>query len=183
MHDDRSLLVKDLEEKWQYLFSIHDRPAFFVSEHFYEIRNGIDYDAERALQKLQEIQGKKNELNSTKINNLRDKLIRVLADIEKNLLNKLLDYTARSREAITCLKIKIDEFTSTAANSSRDINELEDAYTLLALETIDETQKLEADLLGNQTIAYIPSSVEDQIGHLVYLIGHFLNRDEISSLK
>ena len=149
---------QDLEKRLADLCSMHDHPALFISEYFYDIRNSIDYDTERLLQKEQD-KSKEEQVNS-----LRNELLKILNKIEHGLLSQLKTSVERKRsvEVYASVKQRIEQLTT---RKDVDINKYEEC----ALEIYDQMNGLEKKLFKNQTVAYISSIKQEYLGCLIYI--------------
>ena len=171
-------LQEDLEKKLNDLFSLHDQPALFVSEYFFDLRNKIDYDAERTLIELQPRGDSKSRNLVVAINLKRNEFISFLKQLEEKVMSELTAITVKAHEVYISLKDRVSKFTGSGAC---DLNECEDIYAELAFDLMDERFKLERRLLGNQSIFYVSS--EKSLGTLCHLSEVYLNKHEIKSIK
>lgn len=186
MEEPVSALAEDLELKFKDLCSMHDQPALYLSDYFYELRNRIDIDAEQLLLELETNDPSRKpqalEEEADRVNGLRNNFIGVLKRIEDDLLEKLkvpLSSTT-SGQVYADLGRRIDEFRRSLCNDEGMV-ELEEAYTLLEQEIFDQTSRLEAKLFWNQTICYLNRG--KKLGQLVYVENGHLNKVELEALK
>ena len=187
MEDFITELKSDLTKKLNNLCSTHDQPALFVSEHFFDLRNSIDYDAERELNEPQshEVVDEEdaNELRKKEaaINSVRSEFIKFLKQMEQKAMDELPAKSKTSDEVYASIKERVEKFILTNADQDFDLNRYENEYSLLCLEMFKQMCELEKRLLGNQTIFYVSSN--DKLGALCVLPNDFLNKHEINSIK
>ena len=168
-------LEKDLEKKLTRLCLMQNEPALHVAEHFAELRSRVDYEAEVAIASIHLNQDDNDETCQIGIvNQTRVEFIRFLEELEKRTAILQTKPQTTSSEVFSYLEQKIDAFRE----SSDDLDDLEDSYIKLAQEIIDETDRVEQRILGDQTIIYWPSTDKDRLGSLVYFGDLFLNRSE-----
>ena len=172
-------LVKKLE--WMRLMTF--RPACFIADCFYETRNAIDYDVESLLEHMAITDYDDDDADELAIraNRSRDEFIRILGALEELLLGELVSKSAPI-EVFERLVRKVAEFQLTAAGGV-EICELEEAYVQLALEIEDEAKRRAESLLGGQTVVYVPRNDGREVGWLVYLTEHFLDRHELAAFE
>lgn len=167
-------LGEDLRTKFDELCTLHDMPELFVDDLFSQLRQEIDYDAERALCSPEIA---RDTLGATKLNSLRGRFLEFVEAIKRGILENLSVRTrSSSTEELDELRKKVYEFEMTKAD-------LEDVYEQLAGEMIDRRNKAVKEILGNQSIFYIPSNNEADIGNLVHFAEDCLNWAEISSIR
>lgn len=173
-----SELRTDLSDKFNKLCSIRCQHALFVSEYFFDLRNSIDYDAERALSNL-----KIDPAQFDAINRTRTEWIDLLDHIEKTLISQL---SAESRpnldEDFPSIKHNIDQFQSPPGQDV-DLDAKKAEYAQIVLEIINEATELEKKLLGKQTIFYLSSSSESALGTLFYVPKVHLSSYDLSFLR
>ena len=177
MDEEKSRLLNDLSAKLDRLALMVHRPALHLSEHFYAARNEVDYDAERLLQELGPKAAARKK--AARISGHREQFIRLLKLLEEALLGELAKRPPFG-DYLSELGLRIEAFT---AAHFAGLKAMEETYVRLALEIIDATNKFERRLLASQTVAYVPASDEDEIGHLVYLAEDYLNPVELDCLK
>ena len=195
MNEEISELQADLRDKFEALCLMHDQPALFISEYFSNNRYKIDIDAETALESLKKKEkppGKESYIRpydentrnklSIAINQQRTKFIDFLNQIEQKLLTKLDSRPkAESSQVYADMKQQIDQFTVTPCQDA-GLSDFEDQYVRIAWQIIEETLKLEKQLLDNQTSFYIPSRAEKKLGNLLHMPDVCLNSEELKFL-
>ena len=184
MGEPISALAEDLEKKFKDLCLMHDLPAIYLSEYFFEQRNRIDIDAEQLLLETDRNDSSKPKRKpsegTVRVNGLRESFIRILKKMEDDLLEKLpASLPNTSAQVYASLGQRIDEFRKSLGNE-RSLREHEEAYILLADEIFYQTSQLEVQLFRNQTIAYVNLGVE--LGKLVYVQYGHLNKTELEAL-
>ena len=178
-------LCVDLENRLEDLCCIHDHSTLYVSEYFFELRNRIDIDTEEHLQTLI---GNRvgTEVSRVKTNNMRSDFIRLIKVIEDNLLRKISASTAVSSQSeYDTLRRKVDQFkVDFLQDGAVDVNSVKYAYSFLALEILEEKNKLEKRLFCNQTIIYMEADkLDNKLGYLIYLTDDCLSKEEIDCVK
>ena len=186
-----SELKTDLSDKFSHLCSICRQPGLFISEHFDELRNNIDCDAEIALNILDHDQDQCAALNET-----RSKWIEFLNHFEQAAISQLPRQPQRDPAVeFASIKERIEQFQPKPDHSgirnlhmasSRYFPQLkgdEAEYAQIVMAIIDETAKIERELLADQTIFYKSSSLENKLGTLFYLPTAYVGAHEINQLK
>ena len=171
-------LQGDLVKKLDDLCSLHDQPGLFVSEYFFDLRNKIDYDAERTLIELQPQGDSKSKNQVIATNFKRNEFISFLKQMEEKVISELPVITKKANEVYASLKARVLDFSASVCD---DLNQCEDAYAELAFELMDERFKLEKRLLGNQSVFYVAS--DKNLGTLCHSSEAYLNKHEISCIK
>ena len=173
-------LGKDLDSKFAQLKSLYHHPRLFLTEFFYDLRNEIDYAAEKQLSLLTHQETTvANEINQTRM-----MLIQELTKHENTALEKLT--APRGEEDMTKFETfeqRISKFNP--EHTKPDLSEFEDEYEELVIDLLDEVKERERQLLSNQTFIYFPSTGEwrKSCGLLVHLPDDFLTRVEIQALR
>lgn len=178
-------LQDDLAKKFDQLCAIHHHPALFVSEHFFDLRNAIDYDAEKTMMNI--LSGTRAEFQSpddqdsaaAKTNVVRNELIEFLKRLETKIMQELPAGIPNSNDPYADLKQRVDQF---AALNDPALN-TEEVYVQLALDLVSLTNELEKRVFRSQSIFYVPPNKEDFFGVLVYSPRDFLTRQQVAFLK
>ena len=139
-----------------------------------KLRNKINYDTEQLLGNT--LAGH-FEQALTKWNDKRDQFERILERFQDLLLRRIPKASAGTGEA--SLRKRLEQFIESAS----ELDKLEDVYLRLALDIIDETNRLEERLFNGQQIVYVESADSDWLGSLVVFGQDFLNRQEIACLR
>ena len=193
MNEITSELQSDLKQKFDHLCLVHDQPTLFVSEYFFNIRNSIDYDAEKLLLDLKRrgvihmsftFEDADAEDAAT-INKRRKEFIEYLKPIEEKTLKNLPEKPKSSSQVkFASIKQRINQFESQRPSQNADIDEYENAYAQIAADIIDHTFQIEKSYLGNQTIFYASLlNKQEKLGTLVYLANVYLSMDQIDCIK
>ena len=143
-----SKLQEDLRKKLDRLSWMHNEPALFVAEHFAELRNQVDLDAEELLSEIQSVKrdtGKAPKVSD--MNETRLEFIRILEELEKRTGHQTKPESPAS-EVYASFEQRIDAFK----DFKKSLDDLDESYIQLAREIITETDRLEQRLLGEQTI-------------------------------
>ena len=171
-----SELQTDLTDKFSDLRSLCCQPGLFISEHFFDLRNSIDYDAERALSNQDE--------KSAPVNPIRLEWIDFLLHIEQTLMSSLqTESRPDPNQVFPSIKQRIDQFHISTGQEMPDLKAKKVEYAKIVVDIIDETIKLEKKLLGNQAIFYHPSQSELNLGALFYMPAAYLGTREMNHLK
>ena len=183
-------LLNDLEKRLDDLCWIHDQPALYLNEHFYELRNRIDFDTEEHLDALKyDGNGGNIELSRVRVNNVRSEFIRLLNKIEDDLLRTIsASDVVSSLSSYGRLKQRVEQFKDNSFQGGVDLNSVKYAYSLLVLEILAERNELEKRLFCNQTIIYMRASKDEiymgankekyLLGCLIYLTDIYLSKEQ-----
>ena len=169
-----SKLQEDLRKKLDSLCWMHNEPVLHVAEHFAELRNLVDCDA---VEQIEMLQDKGTEEAIATVNDKWEKFICIINELEKRTGHHPKPQTPASN-VYASLKQRVEAFE----DSSSSLDVLEDSYLQLAQEIIDETERVEKSIFGEQTIIYWPPKVQHQLGSLVYFGDIFFSRRDIDSL-
>ena len=175
---------EDLEKLFADLCFIHDRPAVFIDNYFFEIQILIDVDAEGLLYQFsQQInQKRKDQEKAKKINQLREELLKILKEFKLEIVRELQTplESERSIQVYDSLRQRIDQLIT---RRDENINEYEEGYARLAFELYEEMNRLEKILFKNRTITYIGTTRPGELGYLFYVPDCHLNMDEINYIR
>ena len=169
-----SKLQEDLRKRLNRLRWMHNEPALHVAEHFAELRNQVDYDAEKQIEMLRE-EGKEEEIVT--INGKRIEFIRILDELEKRTCRQ-----SKPQKPASDIYASLEQRVEAFKDSSSSLDDLEDSYLQLVQEINDETDRAEKRLFGEQTIIYWPHWHESELGSLVYFDDVFLSKLDIDNL-
>ena len=140
-------LREDLERKLESLRWANDNPLFFVLEHFFELRNNIDIEAETLINDIRDAE------RIDKINETRFEFLRILKENEDATLKQFkiskLSESSSSSESLEALEKRFKFFKDSLTRED-DVDEIEDAYVELALDLMKERDNVEKRLLGEQ---------------------------------
>ena len=173
-------LRDDLKAKLDHLSWMHNEPALFVSDLFDDLRSYVDFDAEKLLGKIQQATNDSENIpNESDVTATRLEFIRILVELEKRI-NICPKPQTTSSEAYAYLEQRINAFKDLTCS----LDDLEDSYVQLALELVDETERVEKRLIGEETIIYWPSKDKDRrLGSLVYFGDLFLTYRDFDIMK
>ena len=177
MSEEKVRLNSDITAKINYLLFMIQKPALHIANFFYEIRNTIDYDAERLIYYYRETN---QYTHFVEISERRTAFIRILESLEKLIIANL-DKTLNSFKDIGFYSLR-----KKAANflaQSGEINDIEEVYVQLALDIYKATAKIEKRLIGEQTIVFIESKKMHTFGSLIHIQDAYLPENEIICLK
>ena len=174
MSDDYvSKLQNDLMTKFNHLCLMHNEPALHVSEHFAELRNRVDLDAEKQIEVARE-KGDEEAINQ--VNGKRMEFIRILQELEKRIGFQPKPET-ESNEIFASLEKTVKAFTH---SSSCLLDDLEDLYVQLVREIYNEIDRVEKRIFGDQTIIYKPHQDQSELGSFIYFNDVFIRRLDIN---
>ena len=166
-----SKLQDDLRKRLNCLCWMQNEPALHVVEHFAELRNRVDYDAEKQIEMVRR-KGDENAI--AQVNGKRMEFIRILQELEKSIcIHPKIGL--ESSEITASLEKRVEAFK----DSSSSLDDLEDSYVKLAREIINETDRVEKRILGDQTIIYCPHQNPSELGSLIYFDDVFLRKRDI----
>ena len=175
MRDIVTKLGYDLRDKLDTLRRIHEQPALYLGDYFFDLRNEIETKTEE-----QQAAGK-GAYNESET---RRMFIDILNEIEAGLMAfqpSVKD--ADSIEACAALERRFADFE--ASSVSVDIAELEDIYIDLAVEIVSETNRLERSLFREQTVIYKrpPKEAKQNVGRIYYFGEDYFSPEEVACIK
>lgn len=149
------------------------KPALFISEYFYEIRNEIDLKAETLLE------SSSLALKQEKINATREAMISELNRMEK----EFLDYVRATNFENESILKKIEQYRtklSELVNSEKENRKK--CAQLLSLEIENDLKAFERSVLNNKSV-FFKANFTNKLGILVAFENDFLNESQMKFLK
>lgn len=172
----------DLKRKLDNLFGMKMQPSLHLSKRFDEIISKIDYDAERIMLDLEnKSKASATECQETeKVNDARFEFVRILRVLERNLRTQLLTNQPKKLDhAFLTIEQRAKELRELTVGQEVGIYDLEDAYLQLILDITEMENAEESKLFAKQTICYMSSTQQTELGSLYHLTDVFLTDEQL----
>ena len=182
-----SSLKQDLDNKLNELFVLNEKPALFLSNYFYSIRNEIDIEAEEKLVAIeqQRLTNKKTpvvNISKELVNQIREWMISELNENEKKLQQAIKNNNNESISSYGELKKNVDSINHKIDSKEMTISDYTIEYEKLILEIEAELDRLKAQALQNKTF-FFKKLNQNNFGILAVFEQNYLNEHQVLFLK
>lgn len=192
-------MESEIELAYEYLFKhlnelkyLDEHPHLFISEHFYTLRNQIDYEAEKLIEAFQNEHLQEQSID--KVSHLRSKLIDELKKQEAIIMKQEHRKGPNSTQICDEISVKIEQLLAKTKQKkelecklfNEILNNCDRIYEEIFVQIENEIERVKSEIMNNKSFIFRKLSKTKNsplFGVLIIFKNKYLKECELSFIK